>query len=146
MISTEIDDLRIVLGNDNGTKIFSIGPIHDLGCTSPLNHNKSSAKIKLENGEIVTFYHSGQLDCRKFGLDGIISPTDYTKLMESPIKTIRLQGTERYHDYDFIVYKDILIDKLKCINRKRDGKYNTLTIPRNMATYIPLLLSKSLYL
>ncbi|TLP75695.1 hypothetical protein [Maribacter sp. ACAM166] len=116
LISTELDDLRIALGNYDGKKIFSIGSIHDLGCTSPLSNDVSFAKIKLENGEIVIIRHNGDLDCGSFGLDGVISSSNYNKLISSPIQLIRLQGTDGYHDYDYFTYKEVLVDKLKCIN------------------------------
>lgn len=87
-----------------------------LGCASYFSHNRSYAKIKLENNTIVTIYHSWNVDCANFSLKGILSNSSKSKLKESPIKSIKLQGTKDFIEIENIVYKEFFMDKLGCLD------------------------------
>ncbi|MGG5486502.1 hypothetical protein [Gaetbulibacter sp. PBL-D1] len=88
----------------------------DLGCTSPYKNSNSSVKIKLENNDIITFYHVGDINCGEFELIGKLTNSDKSRLLKSPIKTIRLNGTDYYEDIKDFDYSDFFFDKLKCLN------------------------------
>lgn len=109
------DDLYIMLRNINNKKSIVFTLDRDLGCAVSYKGRKSSAKIKLENGVIVSFYHNAQTDCGDFTLIGRLTENDIKKLKASPIKTIRFQGTKYYHDTKDISYKTFFIEKLDCI-------------------------------
>ncbi len=98
---------------NNKVVVFYTG--NELGCASPYKHDRSKALVKLENGDILTFYHFDDVDCGDFILYGKILPSEEKRLLKSPIKTIRLQGTKYYYDYNNIEYNSFFIDKLKCI-------------------------------
>lgn len=87
----------------------------DLGCASPYSNNQSYVKVKLQNDDIVSFYHSSDVDCGSFRLFARLTKNDLSRLKKSPIKTVRLSGTEYYHDIEEIEYKEYFIDKLKCL-------------------------------
>ncbi|MBA4746279.1 MAG: hypothetical protein H2058_13575 [Muricauda sp.] len=88
----------------------------DLGCTSSYEANKSVVLVKLENDDIVKFYHYGKTDCGSFRLIGRLTEGDKNKLKKSPISIIRLEGTDSYFDVEDIVYKDMFIDKIDCLD------------------------------
>ena len=103
------------MGNFNGRKYLYFTTNLDIGCTNPYKSDRSTAKIKLENGDILNFYHSGVLDCGEYYLTGKLSNSEIIKLKKSKISTIRLIGTEGYQDFTEIEYNDVFFDKLKCI-------------------------------
>ena len=86
-----------------------------LGCASSYSHNKSFVKFKLENEDVITVFHTADIECSDFTLIGSISKSQINRLKVSPIKYIRLQGTEYYKDLDMISYNNFFIDKLKCV-------------------------------
>jgi hypothetical protein len=86
-----------------------------LGCASYLPGNRSYVKITLENNDLITFYHSWNIDCENFSLKARLSESQIIKLKKSPIKSIRLQGTKDYLEITNPDYKTFFIDKLKCI-------------------------------
>ena len=86
-----------------------------LGCASSYSHNKSFVKFKLENEDVITVFHTADIECSDFTLIGSISKSQINRLKVSPIKYIRLQGTEYYKDLDMISYSNFFIDKLKCV-------------------------------
>ncbi len=88
----------------------------DLGCTSSYETNKSVVKVKLENNDILEFYHRGDIDCGTYRLFARLTPSDKARLKRSPISIIRLEGTDSFFDVKDIVYKDIFIDKLRCLD------------------------------
>ncbi|WP_421803845.1 hypothetical protein [Flagellimonas sp.] len=88
----------------------------DLGCASSYITNKSVVLVKLENEDIVKFYHSGKTDCGSFRLIGRLTEGDKNRLKKSPISIIRLEGTDSYFDVEDIVYKDMFIDKIDCLD------------------------------
>jgi hypothetical protein len=88
---------------------------YDVGCTSPYSNNLSFVKVKLENGDIITFYHRGDIDCYGFRLFGRLTKEEMARLVKSPIEIIRIQGTDRQYDFDDIVLRDIFQRKLRCI-------------------------------
>lgn len=108
-------DLKIRLRRYGSSKYVEIKSSQDLGCTSPYSTNKSSVKFKLENGDIVTFYHKGDIDCGNFNLLGLLTGSDISRLKKSPIKTVRLSGTEYYHDVTNLFFKNFFIKKLDCV-------------------------------
>jgi hypothetical protein len=71
--------------------------------------------MKLENNDILTFYHIGGIDCGKFSLLVRFSQSDIDRLNKSIIKTVRLNGTDYYHDIALIKWRTFFNDKLKCI-------------------------------
>jgi len=108
--------IRIRLRRYGNNKHIQIISSSDLGCTSPYSHNLSSVKFKLENGDILTFFHKGDVDCGSFDLLGVLTANDIIRLKKSPIKTIRLTGTEFYKDIEDVYFKDFFIKKINCIN------------------------------
>lgn len=107
--------LSIQLRRYGNSKVVIIKSAHDLGCTSPYSNNRSTVKFKLENGDIVTFYHFSDIECGDFELWGKLTTKDIYRLKKSPIKTVRLSGTEYYHDFKDLLFKDFFIKKLDCI-------------------------------
>ncbi len=108
-------ELKIQLRRYGSSKYIRIKSFHDLGCTSSYSSNKSTVKFKLENGDIVTFYHSDDIDCGNFDLLGKLTQNDIIRLKKSPIKTVRLSGTDYYHDFKSVKWNNFFIDKLDCI-------------------------------
>ncbi len=88
----------------------------NLGCASYFSHNRSYAKIKLENNTVVTIYHSWNVDCANFSLKGILTNSSISKLKESPIKSIKLQGTKDFIQIEEVTYKEFFMDKLECLD------------------------------
>ena len=86
-----------------------------LGCASYLTRNRSSISIQLENDQIVTLYHTWNIDCENFNFKGVISNFQIQKLKESPIKSIKFRGTKNTVDVSDLDYKTVFIDKLQCI-------------------------------
>jgi hypothetical protein len=87
----------------------------DLGCSSYLPSNRSYVKVRLENNQTITFYHSWDMDCGDFRFKGVISNSQMALLRNSPIKSIFLKGTKASSEITNIEYKEFFIDKLKCI-------------------------------
>ncbi|WNH07802.1 hypothetical protein [Thalassobellus suaedae] len=87
----------------------------DLGCASYLPSNRSSVKVTLENNQIITFYHSWDMDCGDFSFKGRLSSSQINRLKTSSIKSISLKGTKHSSDILNIAYKEFFMDKLKCI-------------------------------
>lgn len=112
---SEYGMLSIQLVRINNKKYVNFMSNSDLGCTSPNSSNKSFVSVKLENGDIIKFYHKGRLDCGTFDLTGGLSESEIIRLKKSPIKIIRLTGTDSYNDYNDITWKMFFIDKLNCI-------------------------------
>ncbi|MCH7784398.1 MAG: hypothetical protein IIB06_03130 [Bacteroidetes bacterium] len=108
-------DLRIQLIRYGNSKYVRIRSNRDLGCTSPYSTDKSYVKFKLENGDIVTFFHRDDIDCGNFNLLGKLTQNDIVRLKKSPIKTVRLNGTDYYHDVENLFFKDFFIKKLDCL-------------------------------
>lgn len=108
-------ELEIRLKRYGNSKFVVIRSQRDLGCTSSYSNSRSNVKFKLENGNIVTFYHVGDVDCGDFELLGRLTPNDIAKLKNSPIKTVRLTGTDFYHDVKNLFFKDFFIKKIDCI-------------------------------
>lgn len=88
----------------------------DLGCTSPYKNNRSKVRVMLENEDVITFYHSGNLDCGAFELWGNVSNSELLRLKKSPIKAIKLSGTEYYDTIEDFEWPTFFIDQLKCFN------------------------------
>ena len=110
------DSLKIELYRIGNKKHVFMNFDGQLGCASYFSHNRSSAKIKLENNVIVTIYHSWNVDCGKFSLKGILTNSSISKLKESPIKSIKLQGTKGFIEIENIKYKEFFMDKLGCLD------------------------------
>jgi len=107
--------LRIRFRKNGNTKYLQIESAADLGCTSSYSTDKSHVKFKLENGDIVTFYHIDDVNCSNFELLGKLTESDIQRLKKSPIKTVRLTGTKSYFDIKDIFFKEFFIKKLDCI-------------------------------
>nr|WP_299488680.1 hypothetical protein [uncultured Allomuricauda sp.] len=110
-----LGELDIQFRRYGGEQFVIFRTYQDLGCASPYSNSRSFVSVKLENNEIVKFYHRGDIDCGNFRLAGRLTAADKTKLLRSPIKIIRLSGTEYYHDVENVEWNDIFIDKIKCI-------------------------------
>ncbi len=108
-------DVHISLRNIAGRKYVRISLNRSLGCAVPFKNSRSSVKIKLNNGKIVSFYHAGDVDCGDFSIFAKLTKNDILKLKASPIKTIRFQGKKYYHDKKNIFWDTFFIDKLDCI-------------------------------
>jgi len=111
------DGLHITL-YARGTKKEVIFSAIDLGCTSSYKNNRSWVKVMLENNDVLTFYHSRELDCGSFELWGNISNSEIIRLKESPIKAIKMEGTEYNHTITEFDWPTFFIDQLKCFNPK----------------------------
>lgn len=99
-----------------GRKYIYFSLDSDLGCVNPYTSDRSNAKILLENGNIITIYHSGDVNCSgDFTLLGALTQGNIINLLKSPIKSIRLEGTNYTRDLNDIEYKEFFIDKLNCI-------------------------------
>ncbi|AVI51226.1 hypothetical protein C5O00_08580 [Pukyongia salina] len=110
-----LGELGVTLKRYGNAKYIYIWTSSDLGCVSPYSHNRSTAKFKLENGDIITFYHRGDIDCGRFELVATITSNEIARLKRSPIKTVRLNGTEYYNDYTDLFFTEFFIKKLDCI-------------------------------
>lgn len=87
----------------------------DLGCASYFTHNRSYVKITLENDEVVTLYHTWDMDCGDFSFKAKLSDVKIESLKKSLIKSIFLQGTEGNYQINDIANKAFFIDYLRCI-------------------------------
>jgi len=114
-ISDGIDELNIQLRRVGNQKLIFFYSYKDLGCVSSYNNNKSYVNVKLEDNLIIKFPHIGDIDCGHFVLKAQLNQSDISKLKKSPIKIVRLEGTDYYHDVKEIEWKDFFIDKLNCI-------------------------------
>lgn len=111
--------LRIQLRKIGNSKTIIFNYTGDLGCVSSYKANRSTVKVKLKNGKIVTFYHFNYTDCGNFELWGKLTPKDILNLKQSPIIAIRLTGTKYFDDIKFEDLEDFpeyFQNKLKCID------------------------------
>ena len=108
-------NLNIELLREGNTSRIHINLLKNLGCTNYVPSSRSSARITLENNEVIILYHSGSLDCNDFSLKAIISASKIDQLKNSPIKSLELRGTKKSVTISDIDYKEFFIDKLKCI-------------------------------
>jgi len=72
-------------------------------------------KITLENNDVVTLYHTWDMDCGNFSFKVRLSNAKAEILKQSPIKSILLQGTEGNHEILDVYNNSFFIDCLKCI-------------------------------
>lgn len=114
-IDLSIGEISIELRRIENSRFIWFHSYRDLGCTSSYDNNKSYVKIKLENNDILTFHHIGDVDCSEFSLLTRLTLSDINRLKKSPIKTIRLSGTDYYHDVKVVKWNTFFADKLKCI-------------------------------
>ena len=110
------NNLEIELYKKGNSKQAFFSSASELGCVSYFSNNRSSVKITLENNDIVTVYHSWNMDCGNFSLKGVLTNDAISKLEKSPIKSIRLQGTKQYLEIETIEYKEFFMDKLHCLD------------------------------
>ena len=108
-------DLEIQLIKRNDEKYIRFFSNRDLGCTVDFGKNRSWVKIKLENNKIISFYKFDSTDCESFKIMANITQSDILNLKKSPIKMVRLNGVDYYHDIKKIKWKTFFIDKLDCI-------------------------------
>ncbi len=87
----------------------------NLGCASYFSNGRSYVKVILENNDIITIYHSWEMDCENFSLKGKLTASNIEKLKKSPIKSMSLHGTKKSIDITNISYREFFIDKLDCI-------------------------------
>jgi hypothetical protein len=66
----ESNYVHIGLRRQGNNKVVVFYTGNELGCASPYNHDRSKALVKLENGDVLTFYHSADVDCGRFILYG----------------------------------------------------------------------------
>jgi hypothetical protein len=84
----------------------------DLGCIS----YDSYIMIKLQNGDIIKMIHIGNVDCGSNSpMYFKINDSDYEKLLNSPMASIRISGTEFYTDIKTITFPNYFINELNCI-------------------------------
>jgi len=107
------DGLHVILYAKGNIKKVVFSTIN-LGCTSPYKNNRSWVKVMLENNDVLTFYHSGQLDCSGFELWGNVSNSEILRLKKSQIKAIKMEGTEYNHTITDFDWPTFFIDQLKC--------------------------------
>lgn len=109
-------NLTVELYKKGKSKYVFFNLFSDLGCASSYSNDKSFVKVKLENNDIITLYHSWDIDCSSFKLKSRLSNDDILRLKKSKIKSMRFQGTKYYHDISGIAYKEFFIEKLKCLD------------------------------
>ncbi|WP_341221032.1 hypothetical protein [Polaribacter atrinae] len=114
-LETNDKDFLIMLRNINNQKSIIITIAKDLGCAVPFKNKRSSVKFKLENDNIVSFYHFGDVDCGDFTIIAKLTDSDEKKLKNSPIKTIRFTGDKYYYDLKDVIWSSFFIDQLDCI-------------------------------
>lgn len=107
--------IKIQFNRIGNLKFIVFKTDRDLGCASPYSSSKSYVKVRLENNQIVTFYHFNDIDCGSFALYGKLTNNDIKMLKSSEVVSIRLSGTKHYTDIEKIKFKDIFIQKLKCL-------------------------------
>lgn len=107
--------LRLQLRKNNSESYLVAKSYLDLGCSSPYENDRSYMEIKLLNDKILTFYHRGDIDCSGFRIFARITNNEIHSLKQSPIKSVRLSGTDYYNDIENVDFKNFFIDKLKCI-------------------------------
>lgn len=110
------EDLAIQLYSKGSEKKIVFGASLELGCASPHKTNRSKVMVMLENEDVITFYHSSKLDCGEFELWGNVSNSELTRLKKSPIKAIKLTGTDYYDTIEKFEWPTYFIDQLKCFN------------------------------
>ena len=110
------DSLTIELYKNGNKRDVFITYMGNLGCASYLTSNKSYAQIRLENNEVVTIYHTWNIDCDNFKLRGSLSQSSISKLKNSPVQSIKLKGTKSSYLVNNIDYTEIFKDKLSCID------------------------------
>ena len=110
------DSITIELYRNGNKRDVFITYLGNLGCASYLTSNKSYAQIRLENNEVVTVYHTWNIDCDNFKLRGSLSQSSISKLKNSPVQSIKLKGTKSSYLVNKIDYKEIFRDKLNCID------------------------------
>jgi hypothetical protein len=108
------EDLAIQLYSKGSKKKIVFGASLELGCTSPHKTNRSKVMVMLENEDVITFYHSSKLDCGDFELWGNVSNSEIIRLEKSPIKAIKLTGTDYYDTIEKFEWSTYFIDQLKC--------------------------------
>jgi len=86
-----------------------------LGCASYLPNQRSSVRVTLENGQVVSFYHSWDIHCGEFLFKANLNKAKISSLEKSPIQSILLKGTEGSKELINITYKEFFMDKLKCV-------------------------------
>uniref|UniRef100_UPI004047B75D hypothetical protein n=3 Tax=Mariniflexile sp. TaxID=1979402 RepID=UPI004047B75D len=109
------DDLTVELFKRGSSTNVFFNLKADLGCASYLPSNRSSVKVKLENNQTITFYHSWGMDCGNFAFKAILSRSQMALLKNAPIKSILLRGTKNSREVTNIEYKAFFMDKLSCI-------------------------------
>ena len=87
----------------------------DLGCASYLPNQRSSVKVTLENGKVVSFYHSWDIECGDFLFKAVLNASKISSLKSAPIKSIVLRGTKGTWEILNVTYKEFFMDKLKCV-------------------------------
>lgn len=108
--------LAVALNSVGSTMYVHFNLEIDLGCTSPYKSSRSKVKVILDNEDVITFLHSGDIDCGdEFRLRGKLTSSEGLRLQKSKIKLIRLEGTDSYQDLKEFDYSEFFIDKLKCI-------------------------------
>ncbi|TBN13903.1 coiled-coil domain-containing protein [Hyunsoonleella pacifica] len=97
------------------TNVFFNLSKYNLGCASYLPNQRSSVKITLDNGQVVSFYHSWDIECGSFLFKANLNKTKISSLLKYPIKSILLKGTTDSLEITRIEYREFFMDKLKCI-------------------------------
>ncbi len=110
------DNLTIELYRQGHREYVFFNLEQDLGCVSYLSNNRSYVRVTLENNQVVTFYHSWDVDCGNFKLKGRLSSSRIAILKKSPIKSLKFKGTKYSFEIDSVNYKNFFIDKLQCLD------------------------------
>ncbi|KJD35466.1 hypothetical protein PW52_10245 [Tamlana sedimentorum] len=109
------EQLNIELLREGSTTKIHFNFSENLGCVDYVPSRRSSVRVILENGQGLTFYHSGSLDCNLFSLKANLPESYLNLLKQSPIKSINLKASKGAVLITDINYKDFFIEKLKCI-------------------------------
>ena len=112
---SEYTRISCQLRNNNGAKSVLISLNRDLGCASSLKGQKSSVRITLKNGSVISFFHYGQIECGNFKIIGRLTGAEMAKLKRSPIKQIRFSGTREKKTVSYISNPTFFMDKIQCI-------------------------------
>lgn len=112
---TVADNLTVELYKQGRKTNIFLNAKENLGCVSYFSHNRSSIRVTLENNQVVSFYHSWDMECGEFLFKGNLSNSQISTLKYSPIKSIRLKGTKGSVEISNIEYREFFMDKLRCI-------------------------------
>ena len=108
-------DVSISIHRYGKNKYLQFYTDNSIGCVTSSKYDRSKAYVKLENGEILTFFHSGKTDCGNPSLFCKLTESEILKFKKSKIKYIKLIGTQYITESYVTRNEDFLINYLDCL-------------------------------